>query len=293
MRKKAISVLKYLISLAVAAGLLYFAFRNVDFEAFWEKASTVDYTWVYLSIGLSLIGYYARAYRWNILIKPLGYEKLNVHRTTLAILVGYLANLAFPRLGEVTRCGMLKRSDDVHVSTSFGTVITERIIDMVCLILMMIFTLFVEYDRFVFFLMDTVTSLQGVEGLLWKAGLVLGIGGVAIVVVLYIVIQKYTRVRNFFRDLLEGILSLKRIDNLTGFLISTIVLWVTYYYMTYVIIFSIPETTDLTWMVGIMLLVSSGIALAIPVQGGIGTHHTVPAYCLPRHGMFQFLPAQG
>ncbi|MEQ9050951.1 MAG: lysylphosphatidylglycerol synthase transmembrane domain-containing protein, partial [Marinoscillum sp.] len=128
MIKKATSVLKYTFSLGLALALLYLAFRNVDFSEFIEKSRQVNYTWVIVSILLSLVAYYARAYRWNILLKPLGYPNLNVHKTNLAVLVGYLANLAFPRLGEVTRCGMMKRSDDVPVSTSLGTVITERII---------------------------------------------------------------------------------------------------------------------------------------------------------------------
>ncbi len=73
----------------------------------------------------------------------------------------------------------------------------------------------------------------------------------------------------------EGVLSLKNIKNVPGFIISTIVLWVVYYYMSYIIVFSLPETAHLGWMVGVMLLVTGGIALAIPVQGGFGTYHTL------------------
>lgn len=275
MANKTLSVLKYLISLLLAFALLYFAFRNVDFDAFWSKAQTVNFTWVILSIVLSVVAYYARAYRWNILLRPLGYHHLNVHRTTLAILVGYLANLALPRLGEVTRCGMLKRSDDVGVSASFGTVITERIIDLITLIFLIFFVLLMEYDRFVEFLQGAVSGLDHVEGLFWKAGILLvAIGGVA-VLILYFLIKKSIKVREFFRQLIEGILSLRRINNLFGFIVSTVVLWVVYYYMSYIIVFSIPETSGLGWMVGVMLLVTSGIALAIPVQGGIGTYHAL------------------
>lgn len=273
MIKKAVAVLKYVISLGIAFLLLYLAFRNIDFGEFWEKAKKVDYSWVIFSIGLSLLSYWARAYRWNILLKPLGYRHLSVYRTSLAVLVGYLANLAFPRLGEVTRCGMLKRSDDVPVSSSLGTVISERLIDMVSLILLIIFLLLVEYERFVSFLADNFSGFEDSESLLWKAGLLLVGIGIALLLGFFILFKKSLRVREFVRQLVQGMLSLRNIKNIPGFIISTIVLWVTYFFMSYVIVFSIPETSHLDWMAGVMLLVTGGIALTIPVQGGIGTYH--------------------
>lgn len=273
MVKKTIAVLKYVISLGLAILLLYLAFKNIDFAEFWKKAQTVDYTWVIISIAISILSYWARAYRWNILLKPLGYAELSAYRTSLAVLVGYLANLAFPRLGEITRCGMLKRSDNVPVSSSLGTVISERLIDMVTLMFLIVLLLFVEYERFVSFLTDTFSGLETIDGIVWKAALLL----IGLVVVLFLgfflLFKKSLRVREFVRQLVAGILSLRRIENIPGFLISTVVLWVTYFFMSYIIVFSIPETSHLGWMAGIMLLVTGGIALAVPVQGGIGTYH--------------------
>ncbi len=273
MIKKATSVFKYTFSLGLALALLYLAFRNVDFSEFIEKSKQVNYTWVIVSILLSLVAYYARAYRWNILLKPLGYPNLNVHKTNLAVLVGYLANLAFPRLGEVTRCGMMKRSDDVPVSTSLGTVITERIIDLFTLIALILLALVLEYDRLIEFLTHIFSGLQDVEGLMWKAGMIIVIGGALVFILGYVLYVKNEKIRSFINDLIRGILSLRDVKNRWGFVLSTIVLWVTYYFMSYIIVFSIPETAHLSWVAGIMLLVTGGIALAVPVQGGIGTYH--------------------
>jgi len=273
MIKKATSVFKYTFSLGLALALLYLAFRNVDFSEFIEKSKQVNYTWVIISILLSLVAYYARAYRWNILLKPLGYPNLNVHKTNLAVLVGYLANLAFPRLGEVTRCGMMKRSDDVPVSTSLGTVITERIIDLFTLIALILLALVLEYDRLIEFITHIFSGLQDVEGLMWKAGMIIVIGGALVFILGYVLYVKNEKVRSFINDLIRGILSLRDVKNRWGFVLSTIVLWVTYYFMSYIIVFSIPETAHLSWVAGIMLLVTGGIALAVPVQGGIGTYH--------------------
>lgn len=275
MVKTAVSVLKYSFSLLLAVALLYFAFRNVDFVEFMAKAKTVDYTWVVTSIGLSLIAYFARAYRWNILLKPLGYPKLSSLRTTSAVLIGYLANLAFPRLGEITRCGMLKRSDDVPISSSLGTVITERIIDVLSLLVLISFTLIVEFDVLLAFLDQMFTRFVDFEGLAQKL-IITGVVLLLLIVGLIILARAAgPKIKNFIRELYEGVLSLKNIKNVPGFIISTIVLWVVYYYMSYIIVFSLPETAHLGWMVGVMLLVTGGIALAIPVQGGFGTYHTL------------------
>lgn len=283
MNKKLAAVLKYLGSLLLAVGLLYFAFRNVDWGDFIEKAKSVDYTWVVISIFLSLIAYVARAYRWNILLKPLGYTRLSTTRTTLAVLIGYLANLAFPRLGEITRCGALKRSDDVTVSTGIGTVITERIIDVLTLLLLIIFTLIIEYDLLVQFLLelfgfsseDNIIGASVGEGFFLKIGIGFLVLVVIIIGLIFIARKAGDKVRNFLKELYLGLISLRKIDNLFGFIASTVVLWVVYYLMSYLIIFSLPETAHLSPMVGVMLLVTGGIALAIPVQGGFGTYHTL------------------
>ncbi|REE05847.1 lysylphosphatidylglycerol synthase transmembrane domain-containing protein [Marinoscillum furvescens] len=271
--KKLLAVAKYSISLVVAGLLLYFAFRNIDFAEFWERAALVDYSWVVYSILLSMVAYYARAYRWNILLKPLGHTNLNIHRTNLAILVGYLANLAFPRLGEVTRCGMLKRSDDVPVSNALGTVITERVIDLFTLIGLFLFALIAEYDRLITFFATTMGDYDVSQALIWKISLIAALGGIIALLVAYFAYLKFPKVKNFVNELFRGLLSLKDIKNPLGFVLSTVILWTTYYFMSYIIVFSIPETAHLSWMVGVMLLVTGGIALALPVQGGIGTYH--------------------
>lgn len=283
--KKAIAVLKYMLSLGLAAVLLYYAFRNIDFVEFMAKAQEVDFTWVIISILLSMVAYYARAWRWNILLKPLGYTHLTVHRTNLAILVGYLANLAFPRLGEVTRCGLMKRNDQVNVSESLGTVITERIIDLLSLFVLIGFALILEYDKFLLFLEHVLSLIGDPNELIGKALIFLSIAGVLFIALMWILYRKVEKVRSFINELVRGIISLKNVKDPVGFIVSTLLLWVTYYYMSYLIVFSVPESAGLNWEVGIMLLVTGGIALAVPVQGGIGTYHVLISAMLALYGV--------
>jgi uncharacterized protein (TIRG00374 family) len=272
MSKKLLTGLKVSISIGLAGVLLYFVFRNVEWKEFWERAKTVDYSWVIASILLSIVAYVARAYRWNILLRPLGYD-LKTSRTTLAVLIGYLANLALPRLGEITRCGVLKRNDDVALPSAFGSVVTERIIDFFTLLLLILLSLIVESDRLFSFLGTAYQDLNIPNYVVVAVIAVVLLGLIGLIVF----IRRQNRLTGKFGELIKsfvaGILSLKDIKQPVGFIISTIVLWIVYYLMSYIIVFSLPETSHLGFGAGFMLLITGGIALSIPVQSGFGTYH--------------------
>ena len=118
----------------------------------------VDLTWVYLSIGLSFLSHFVRAYRWNLLLEPLGYD-LKSGRTFLAVMVGYLANFIVPRMGEISRCGILQKTDNVPISTGIGSVVTERIIDVLCLLVVILITLSLEFDMLSEFFLSLISLL--------------------------------------------------------------------------------------------------------------------------------------
>ena len=284
MSKQRADLLKVLTGVTLSGILLYFVFRNVDWPEFWAKAKVTDLSWVIYSILLSMVAYVARAYRWNILLEPLGY-RLKTSRTTLAVLVGYLANLAVPRLGEITRCGMLKRNDNVPMPQSIGSVVSERIIDFLTLLLLFTISLLIAYDKITEFLFGAYKDLNIPGYLLYLIPAILLAG--AIVTVVFV--RRRASLKGKFIELassfLEGLLSLKRIKRPIGFFVSTIVLWVVYYLMSYLIVFSIPETSHLGLGVGFMLLVTGGIAISIPVQSGFGTYHGMIAGMLSLYGI--------
>lgn len=272
------SLLGYSLSFIVAGILLYLVFKNISFEEFLAKAEQADYRWVYLSIALAFIPYPVRAYRWTLLINAQGYNT-TTFRTTPAVMIAYLANLVLPRLGEVTRCGVLKKNDDIPISFTLGTVIAERIIDMITLVIIAGFTLIIEFDELTAFLME-VGGLMDVTQITTK----LIYGSIALLVIGVLGYWLYHRLeerfRVIFKQLLEGLLSLRKIDNPLGFILATILLWTAYFFMGYVIFFSIGETSNLGWEVGLMLLVSGSIAMSVPVQGGFGTYHSLASSML-------------
>ena len=151
MNKKLYSLIKYGILLGVGAGLLYLAFKKVNINETIDKIKNANLLWVTLSVIASLIAFFSRAIRWNLLIHPLGY-KPKVMNTSTALMIGYLANLAIPRLGEVTRCGTLTQSEKIPFEKLIGTVITERIIDVLSLLACMILVAFFEFERLTRFL---------------------------------------------------------------------------------------------------------------------------------------------
>ena len=284
MSKNVLGVVKVLVSVLLAAFLLYLVFKNIDWVEFWQKAQTVDLSWVLASVAISLTAFFARAYRWNILLEPLGYE-LKTGRTTLAVLIGYLANLAIPRLGEITRCGVLNRNDKVAMAHGFGSVVAERIMDLVVLIILICASLLIEYDRITSFLIEAYAGLNLPPYVLYVL-LIIALAGAGFLI--YVVRKRDSMTGKFaelIKSFVDGLLSLGRIKNVPGFIFSTLAIWLAYFFMSYVIVFALPETSVLSVRAGILLLVTGGIALSIPVQSGFGTYHGMVAGMLLLYGI--------
>lgn len=278
-------IIKILVPAILALALLYFAFRNVEFSEFVQKSKTANYWWVIASIIASLISYILRAYRWNLLLQPLGYS-LTVYRTTLSVLTGYLANLAFPRLGEVTRCAVLNRTDKVPIPISIGSVISERLIDALTLLLLLGVSFLMEYDLILTFFQQTLKDYN-----IPVKPVLLGIGIVSALSVVFVLAffknrsRRVMKIRVTLRKFGQGIVSVLKMENSTGFILSTIGLWVLYYIMAYIIVFSLEETSSLSLSAGFMLLVVGGIAISLPVQAGIGTYHAMVTALLVMYGI--------
>lgn len=273
---------------------MYFAFKNIDLNSFIARIDSINYNWILLSVGLSLISHWIRAYRWNMLLEPLGFS-LNPNRTFLAVMTGYLANIAFPRLGEVTRCGILHRTDKVPVSVSFGTVITERLIDFMILLSLILLDFLIEFDLLYDFFSQTLGfgRLSEYWEVITVVVVIIAISGFVVLLKIRNLIQSeiqnpwLNRIRVFIRDLLDGLLSLRKIKNLYGFLVTTMAIWVLYYLMSYILIFALPETSNLSLVAGLSILAAGGIAMSAPVQAGVGTYHAFVSGILLLYGIQQ------
>ena len=284
------SVLKYLISLGISIGLLWYLFKDWSFD--FSQLKDVGYGWVILSVVLSWISHWVRAYRWNLMLNPLGYQ-LTSFRTFLAVMVGYLANLVFPRMGEVSRCAILKKTDDVTIATSIGSVVTERLIDFACLCALILLALAVDYEV----INDALVSIFSDKADKATPNLILyGIAaGTTMLILVIFLWKKYKeklltypmvrKIRDFLFELNEGFTSLKGLEDKTAFWLSTVLLWVLYFAMSYVVVFAMSATSHLGIAVGLSLLVMGGLGMSAPVQGGFGTYHFLVTAVLVVYGV--------
>ena len=283
--RKMISFLKFSLPLLLGLVLLFNAFKNIQLDDFLSKLDQTRYEWVIGSMLLSSLAYVSRAYRWQLLLRAAD-QKVSTFRLTLAVFVGYLANLAFPRLGEVVRCAVLKKTNQIPVSLSIGTVVTERIIDSLVLLFFLIIALLLEFDLIVTYFENIFSTYHiPLDGILYAALTLLMIFSILVLVILRTHTPLSQRTKKMASEVLKGILTIKSIQSKSLFLITTTVMWLTYFLMSYMIFFALEETSSLSLTAGFMLLVSGGIALALPVQGGIGTYHAMIAMMLGLYGI--------
>ena len=274
--------------------LLYYVFRGWDLGDVVDRFKSVNYYWVLLSVFLSIISHVLRAYRWNLLLEPVGYYSLSTYRTFKAVMIGYITNLVAPRLGEITRCGVLKRTDGVNMSASIGTVVAERLFDFLGLLSLIVLALTLEFDRLSNFFASFINDkLGGVNMTSGKLSLVLIIGFILAVGMFALwwfreqIKRKpfYYKLRSFIREMINGFTSVLRLKKRRGFWLSTIFIWVLYYVMAYVLFFSVESTSHLGLTAGLSVLIMGGLGMSAPVQGGFGTYHIFVGSILLTYGI--------
>jgi uncharacterized protein (TIRG00374 family) len=283
MNKKIKSSLKFILFLGIGVVLMYFAFRNVDLKQMLKDLMEASYGWVAVSLILTIAANMSRAYRWGMLIEPI--SKLpKLSNLFYAVSSGYLANLAVPRLGEVTRCTVLYEVEEVPFDALVGTVIAERVIDLIMLVLLIVLTIVSNIHVFGHYFADKLKHKLSFlahlsSGLLILAGLIciLGIG------LGYAWRKKIMRVKlaskliHFIIGIWDGLKSVLTLKRKGGFLVHTFFIWFMYYLSAYVCFFSIPEMAGLGFSAGLFVLVLGGLGMSAPVQGGVGVYHLLVA----------------
>jgi uncharacterized protein (TIRG00374 family) len=283
LRKSIIQVLKFLAFLVVGILLLWLAFRNIDFKSLAKNLKEANYYWLILSIFFGFVAFICRARRWQLLIYPLEYRPSFWH-TFHAMMIGYLANLALPRIGEITRCVTLGKKEKIAVDKLVGTVIVERTIDFFSILLLLVIIVFTSGAIIKEFLKESifipfkekVLSLWNISWIFW-ALLVL-----SAIIVFYLIIRykKNLRKIRFFSkifDIIKGMISgLKTITNLKRkweFLSLTFSIWISYALMTWIVVFSLESTSNISFWNSLIILVIGGLAMSVPVQSGFGAFH--------------------
>jgi len=273
-------ILKYIASLSFAGLIIYFLFRNQDPAALIEKISEVEIGWVFLSIICGGWAYINRGMRWIVLIDALGYKSSKLNSIS-SVSVGYFTNLFIPRAGEITRCTALNRVEKIPVDKLFGTILVERVIDLVFLISLFLLTLILKLDLILRFFTE-LGSQSSDSTTLGSTKYYVLISILIFFVLAYYLLKKwivktsfYEKIIEFIDGLKEGFKSIKKMKRKSSFWFHTFSIWIMYFLMTYVCFFAIEETSHLTISDGLFLLVLGGIGMVIPTPGGIGSYHAI------------------
>ena len=221
-----------------------------------------------------LIAHYVRALRWQMLINALG-KPVKLNNTFYALMVGYLANLAFPRLGEVSRCGVLSKKINLSFTQLFGTVITERLVDLLSLLLVTLLTIALQYQLIFAFLRQLLNAskLNYVVVLMVLASFFI------VIILVYWLIKNNTTHKwvikglSFIYDLKKGLSSILKLEKPWLFVFYTILIWALYILSVYTAFFALQATYHLGMAAAFCVIVFGSLGMIAPVQGGIGAFH--------------------
>jgi uncharacterized protein (TIRG00374 family) len=268
--KKVLSLSKKIIPLAIGVFFIYLSYQNTtpeDRTNIFKYIKNADYRFVLLSAFFGVLSHISRAVRWQFLLAPLGYRPKTIN-SVLAVLIGYFSNLGIPRSGELLRATAMDRYENIPFQKGFGTVIAERVVDLVLLAGCIVLALALQYDLIVDYLkIENMNFLQ------------MGVGFVLVVIGL-ILFRKYfllsthpliEKIKQFFQGIWEGMLSIKLMENKGLFIAHTFFIWLMYVLMFWVIKFSIPETVNLGMNAMIPAFVVGGLSISA-TNGGVGIY---------------------
>jgi hypothetical protein len=197
-------------------------------------------------------------------------------------MVGYLANLALPRVGEITRCVALGKKEKMPADQLIGTVIIERAIDFISLIIIMIVLIFASSLEIKQFINESIiTPIEQNVGSMWVlwTSLLLLITATLTLMIVYrrnlIKIRLFAKIFLFFKGIVNGLKTITNLERKTEFILHTVFIWISYLLMTWLVVFSIEATSHLTIGDSVFLLVIGGLGMAAPVQGGFGAFHYI------------------
>ena len=257
------------VSLAFAGFFLWLALKGLDFEVIKASLSKANYLWVAFAACFGLCAYWFRAVRWNLLLEPMGHSISNSN-SLWSISFGYLMNLTIPRSGEVARATALYGVEKVPVDQSFGTIILERVVDLVCMLAFLGLTLIFKYDAILSFYKQSGVNINPNK-------IALTFGALAGCGIIFFAIRKKLvnvpvlgKIVGFIDGILDGLMSIFRMKQKVKFILYTVLIWVCYYFAAYLVCFSLPETSDFGFADGFFILVVGTLGMIIPASGGIG-----------------------
>ena len=268
---------KIALPLVLGGAILFWMYRDFDFEHI-EKvlAEEMNWSWMLLSFPFGILAQMFRGWRWKQTLEPIG-ESPRKATAIHAVFLSYAASLVVPRIGEFTRCGVLRRYDGVSFAKALGTVVTERAIDTLLMGVLALLTLLMQMDVFTTFFTRTGTSVDAVIHKFSTMGyFVTAICGVAVLLLLHFLLRKlslYNKVKATVGGIWQGIISLRAVNNIPLFVFYTLGIWVSYFLHYYLTFFCFDFTATLGLECALVTFVVGSIAVIVPTPNGAGPWH--------------------
>mgnify|MGYP001027066266 CR=1 FL=1 len=288
MSAKLKSIVRFSVMILITTVIVWYLFKDIDWAEVWQLLAQFNYWWIALSMGIGVLSHLLRAWRWKLMMDAGGHN-VWFWNSFFAVMIGYLMNSVFPRLGEVSRCGVMNRKEKIPVPFALGTVVTERIIDLLLLILVSLLTLALQFNLLKDYYFDAQDFLTAFIQRNWWVLIILGLVGLLIIwfwrTNRFQNIALIKKLQLFVDQGFQGVRSLNRIKNQKGFWLATISIWVLYFFMLYVITLGSEETKYLGPLAGLSILVTGSFGMASPTPNGIGAFHALVAGVLVLYGI--------
>jgi uncharacterized protein (TIRG00374 family) len=312
--KKALqNLLKFLIFLGIGLGILFLVYWKLE-GAYQEQCALdgvpkeecilankvisdfagVNYWWILLVLIAFMISNISRAIRWNMLLHQLG-SRPRYSNAFLTVMLGYFANLGLPRMGEVIRAGSMARYERIPAEKVMGTVVADRVIDMLSLLLVVGLALVIEFDTLFSALAQLANTGDSTSIPVWQQSwfIILGASGLAALLLVWFFRRRFMqtalfqKIQGLIRGFWEGIQTVRKLNNPVVFIFHSLNIWLMYYLMTYFCFFSFGPTEHLTPLVALMVFVFGAFGFVIPAPGGMGTFHFLVIQALALYGVSQ------
>lgn len=276
-KKITTATIKLLLPVLLGGVILYWMYRDFDFKRIESvMLYDMDWTWMLISLPFGITAQLFRGIRWRQTLEPVG-ERPRLSTCVNSIFLSYAASLVIPRIGEFTRCGVLSRCDGVSFPKALGTVVTERAIDTLLVMLITGLTLLAQMRIFGSFFQSTGTSLDSILRNFSATGyIVTAVCAVAILVLLHFLLKRlaiYNKVKATLSGIWQGMISLRNVKNIPLFIILTLGIWGSYFLHYYLTFFCFEFTSGLGLMCGLATFVVGSIAVIVPTPNGAGPWH--------------------
>jgi len=262
-------------------GYIYYTFTPEQLNETKKHFSSANYFYVILAVLLNILSHISRAYRWNFMLEPLGYRP-KLANNYMALSVGYLLNVFIPRSGEVSRAALLHKYERVPFQKGFGTIISERAVDLIFLAMFTSIALLIEYDALYDYAAQHIPA---------RTLLVLGLIGIAFIISLLLYLRfsrshVNSKIKTFLTGLKDGIFSVVKMRKKGAFLFHTILIWMLYFLAFYAALFALPETASVPIGTAIIAFVVGGFVFSF-TNSGFGSYPFAIAAILSILGIFK------